>query len=220
MTGSVVLAIKSLLMNLLTLSGAFGILVFVFQDGRLQSLLGYTSTGTLDQTNMIILFIIAFGLSTDYGVFLLARIKEMHETGVSDRIAVASGLQRSGPVVTAAAMLFCAAVGSLAASSIGSLKEFGIGAALAVIIDATIVRALLVPALMALLGRANWWAPKSLKLFSVRSWAHPADVLHGRIRHRAPLPLPVPAPATPAPAAPAPYAAPSRSRRSTRKSSS
>ena len=159
MTGSVVLAIKSLVMTLLTLSGAFGILVAVFQHGRFQQLLGYTSTGTLEQTNMIILFIIAFGLSTDYGVFLLSRIKEAHEGGAGDRVAVAAGLQRSGPVVTAAALLFCAAVGSLGASSIASLKEFGAGAAIAVILDATVVRAVLVPSLMALLGRANWWAP-------------------------------------------------------------
>ncbi len=181
MTGSVVLAVKSLIMNLLTLSGAFGILVLIFQDGRLQSLLGYTSTGSLEQTNMIILFIIAFGLSTDYGVFLLARIKEAHDSGESDRVAVATGLERSGRVVSAAALLFCAAVGSLAASSVASLKEFGIGAALAVIIDSTIVRALLVPSLMALLGRANWWAPRRLRALCGRSWVHPADAVRRRI---------------------------------------
>jgi len=186
MTGSVALAIKSLIMNLLTLSGAFGILVLVFQDGRLQGLLGYTATGTLEQTNMIILFIIAFGLSTDYGVFLLARIKEAHDAGASDEVAVATGLERSGRVVSAAALLFCAAVGSLAASSVASLKEFGIGAALAVIIDATIVRALLVPALMALLGRANWWAPRPLRLLAARSWAHPADIVRERVGATAP----------------------------------
>jgi RND superfamily putative drug exporter len=181
MTGSVVLAIKSLIMNLLTLSAAFGILVLVFQDGRFQSLLGFTATGSLEQTNMIILFIIAFGLSTDYGVFLLARIKEAHDTGASDRVAVATGLERSGRVVSAAALLFCAAVGSLAASSVSSLKEFGVGAALAVIIDSTIVRALLVPALMALLGRANWWAPRRLRPLCGRAWIHPADVVRRRI---------------------------------------
>jgi len=181
MTGSVVLAIKSLIMNLLTLAAAFGILVLVFQDGRFQSLLGYTATGSLEQTNMIILFIIAFGLSTDYGVFLLARIKEAHDTGASDRVAVATGLERSGRVVSAAALLFCAAVGSLAASSVSSLKEFGVGAALAVIIDSTIVRALLVPALMALLGRANWWAPRRLRPLCGRAWIHPADVVRRRI---------------------------------------
>ena len=174
MTGSIALAIKSLVMNLLTLSGAFGILVLIFQDGRLQGLLGYTATGSLEQTNMIILFIIAFGLSTDYGVFLLARIKEAHDVGASDEEAVATGLERSGRVVSAAALLFCVAVGSLAVSSVASLKEFGIGAALAVIIDATIVRALLVPALMALLGRANWWAPRPLRLLVPRFRVHPA----------------------------------------------
>jgi len=174
MTGSVALAVKSLLMNLLTLSGAFGILVLVFQDGRLQSLLGYTASGSLEQTNMIILFIIAFGLSTDYGVFLLARIKEAHDAGEPDEVAVATGLERSGRVVSSAALLFCAAVGSLAVSSVASLKEFGIGAALAVIIDASVVRALLVPALMALLGRANWWAPGPLRPLVAR-WTHPGD---------------------------------------------
>jgi len=172
MTGSLALAIKSLLMNLLTLSAAFGILVLVFQDGRLQGLLGYTASGSLEQTNMIILFIIAFGLSTDYGVFLLARIKETHDAGASDEVAVATGLERSGRVVSAAAVLFCAAVGSLAASSVASLKEFGIGAALAVIIDATIVRALLVPALMALLGRANWW-PHAWQALAHRRFQRP-----------------------------------------------
>jgi len=181
MTGSIALAVKSLIMNLLTLSGAFGILVLVFQDGRLQQLLGYTATGSLEQTNMIILFIIAFGLSTDYGVFLLSRIKEAHDAGASDELAVATGLERSGRVVSAAALLFCAAVGSLAASSIVSLKEFGIGAALAVIIDATVVRALLVPALMALLGRANWWAPRPLRALLPRSLTHPGERVPERV---------------------------------------
>ena len=126
---------------------------------------------------MIILFIIAFGLSTDYGVFLLARIKESHDGGATDRVAVATGLERSGRVVSAAALLFCAAVGSLAASNVASLKEFGVGAALAVLIDSTIVRALLVPSLMAMLGRANWWAPRRLRPLLGRAWLHPADVV-------------------------------------------
>jgi RND superfamily putative drug exporter len=112
---------------------------------------------------MVILFNIAFGLSTDYGVFLLARIKEAHDAGVPNREAVALGLERSGRVVTAAALLFCAAIGALVASRIVYIKEFGTGAALAVLIDASIVRALLVPALMALLGRLNWWAPAPLR---------------------------------------------------------
>ena len=198
MTGSVVLAVKSLLMNLLTLSCAFGLLVVIFQGGLLQGALGYTATGTLEQTNMIILFIIAFGLSTDYGVFLLARIKEAHDEGASDEVAVGTGLERSGRVVSAAAMLFCAAVGSLAVSDVPSLKQFGIGAALAVIIDATLVRALLVPALMALLGRANWWAPRPMRAFATRSWALPA-----RPRGPASGRPPTPAPATAGSARPA-----------------
>lgn len=179
MTGSVVLPVKSLIMNLLSLSGAFGILVLVFQDGRFEHLLGYSASGALEQTNMIILFVIAFGLSTDYGVFLLARIKEAHDAGASNRDAVALGLERSGRVVTAAALLFCAAVGALVTSRIIFLKEFGAGAALAVLIDASIVRALLVPALMALLGRLNWWAPRPLQRVHAQLAArwHLEDVL-------------------------------------------
>ena len=163
MTGSIVLPLKSLIMNLLTLSGAFGILVLIFQDGRLEGLLGYDTAGTLEQTNMVVLFIIAFGLSTDYGVFLLARIKEAHDAGMPNREAVALGLERSGRVVTAAALLFCAAIGALVTSNIIYVKEFGAGAALAVLIDASVIRALLVPALMALLGDRNWWAPAPLR---------------------------------------------------------
>jgi RND superfamily putative drug exporter len=179
MTGSVVLPIKSLLMNLLTLSGTFGLLVLIFQDGRLQGLLGFNATGTLEQTNMVILFIIAFALSTDYGVFLLARIKEAHDAGVPNREAVALGLERSGRVVTAAALLFCAAIGALVTSRIVYIKEFGTGAALAVLIDASIVRALLVPALMALLGPLNWWAPAPLRRLHslVAARWHPGEVL-------------------------------------------
>jgi RND superfamily putative drug exporter len=124
-------------------------------------------------------------------VFLLARIKEAHDSGADDRVAVATGLERSGRVVSAAALLFCAAVGSLSVSSVASLKEFGVGAALAVLIDSTVVRALLVPALMALLGRANWWAPRPLRPFFGRSWVHPADVVRKRIAaERPPAPAP------------------------------
>src|SRR6202011_4375953 len=108
-------------------------------------------------------------------------IKEAHDAGASNRDAVALGLERSGRVVSAAALLFCAAVGALVTSGVVSLKEFGLGAALAVLIDATIVRALLVPALMALLGRVNWWAPRPLRLLASRSWAPPADAVRERV---------------------------------------
>jgi uncharacterized membrane protein YdfJ with MMPL/SSD domain len=163
MTGSVVLPVKALLMNLLTLSAAFGILVFVFQDGRLEGLLSYTSLGGLDSTQPILLFVIAFALSTDYAVFLLTRIKEARDGGAGERESVAIGLQRTGRIVTAAALLFCVAIGAFATSEIVFIKELGIGTALAVLIDATIVRALLVPSLMALLGHWNWWAPRPLR---------------------------------------------------------
>jgi len=163
MTGSVVLPVKALLMNLLTLSAAFGILVFVFQDGRLEGLLSYSSLGGLDSTQPILLFVIAFALSTDYAVFLLTRIKEARDAGAGERESVAIGLQRTGRIVTAAALLFCVAIGAFATSGIVFIKELGIGTALAVLIDATIVRALLVPSLMALLGHWNWWAPRPLR---------------------------------------------------------
>jgi uncharacterized membrane protein YdfJ with MMPL/SSD domain len=175
MTGSVVLPVKALLMNLLTLSAAFGILVLVFQDGRLEGLLDYTSQGALELTQPVLLFAVAFGLSTDYGVFLLSRIKEARDGGASDREAVAIGLERTGRIVTAAALLFCIAIGAFATSQIIFIKEVGVGTALAVLIDATIVRALLVPALMELLGRWNWWAPRPLRRLHARIGLHEGD---------------------------------------------
>jgi putative drug exporter of the RND superfamily len=162
-TGSVVLPVKAVLMNLLTLSAVLGILVLIFQDGRLQGLLSYTSQGALDATQPIFLAAVAFGLATDYGVFLLSRIKEARDRGVSDSEAVAVGLERTGRIVTAAAVLFAVAIGAFATSQLVFIKELGLGVALAVLIDATIVRALLVPSLMELLGAWNWWAPKPLR---------------------------------------------------------
>jgi len=168
MTGSVVLPLKTLVMNLLTLSAAFGLLVLIFQDGRLEGLLDYTSQGALESTQPILLFAIAFGLSTDYGVFLLTRIKEARDAGASDGEAVGLGLERTGRIVTAAALLFCVAIGAFATSEVIFIKEVGVGTALAVLIDATIVRALLVPSLMGLLGRWNWWAPRPLARLHAR----------------------------------------------------
>jgi uncharacterized membrane protein YdfJ with MMPL/SSD domain len=168
MTGSVVLPIKALLMNLLTLSAAFGLLVLIFQDGRLEGLLDFSAQGALESTQPILLFCVAFGLSTDYGVFLLTRIKEAHDAGAPDREAVATGLERTGRIVTFAALLFCIAIGAFATSQVVFIKELGVGTALAVLIDAFIVRALLVPSLMALLGRWNWWAPRPLARLHAR----------------------------------------------------
>lgn len=163
MTGSVVLPIKSLIMNVLNLSAVFGLLVLIFQDGRLEGLLSYTSSGALEQTMPILLFAVAFGLSTDYAVFLLSRIKEARDNGASDSECVAIGLERTGRIVTAAALLFAVAIGAFATSEIVFIKQNGVGTALAVLIDASIVRALLVPSLMELLGKWNWWAPAPLR---------------------------------------------------------
>jgi RND superfamily putative drug exporter len=163
MTGSVVLPVKSLIMNALNLSAVFGLLVLIFQDGRFEGLLGYTSSGGIEQTMPILLFAVVFGLSTDYAVFLLSRIKEARDNGASDSESVAIGLERTGRIVTAAALLFAVAIGALATSKIVFIKENGIGTALAVLIDATIIRALLVPSLMEMLGKWNWWAPAPLR---------------------------------------------------------
>ncbi len=163
MTGSVVLPVKSLIMNFLNLSAVFGLLVLIFQDGRFEGLLDYTSSGALEQTMPILLFAVAFGLSTDYAVFLLSRIKEARDNGASESESVAIGLERTGRIVTAAALLFAVALGAFATSQILFVKENGVGTALAVLIDASIIRALLVPSLMELLGKWNWWAPKPLR---------------------------------------------------------
>ncbi len=173
-TGSVLLPIKAVLMNALSLSAVLGILVLIFQDGNLEGALSFTSAGALDATQPILLAAIGFGLATDYGVFLLSRIKEARDSGIPDREAVAVGLERTGRIITAAAVLFAVAIGAFATSELVFIKELGLGAALAVLIDASIVRALLVPSLMALLGRWNWWAPPSLRR------------LHNRIGERPP----------------------------------
>jgi RND superfamily putative drug exporter len=162
-TGSVILPIKAVIMNFLSLSAMLGILVLIFQDGHLQGLLGFRSEGALDATQPIFLFAVGFGLATDYGVFLLSRIKEARDHGASNPEAVAIGLERTGRIVTAAAILFAVAIGAFATSQIVFIKELGVGAALAVLIDASIIRALLVPSLMKLLGQANWWAPRALR---------------------------------------------------------
>jgi RND superfamily putative drug exporter len=163
MTGSAILPLKSLIMNILTLASVFGILVFVFQDGNFSGLLDFDSRSGLDITTPILIFAITFGLSTDYAVFLLSRIKEAHDAGMPNDEAVAVGLQRTGRIVTAAALLFAIAIGAFATSEIVFIKELGVGTALAVLIDATIIRALLVPALMEMLGKWNWWAPEWMR---------------------------------------------------------
>lgn len=168
MTGSLVLPLLALAMNLLTVAVGAGLLVLIFQDGNFSTLLGFSSIGGLEESNLVLLFVVAFALSTDYGVFLFSRIKETHDDGLSTRAAVAHGLERTGRLVTAAALLFCVAIGAFATSHIFFIKELGVGAALAVAIDASVVRALLVPALMGRLGERSWWAPRSLRLLHER----------------------------------------------------
>lgn len=178
MTGSVLLPIKAVIMNALTLGATLGILVFIFQDGRLEGLLNYESTGAIDLTMPILMGALAFGLSTDYAVFLLSRIKEGYDGGLSNDEAVAIGLQRTGRIVTAAAILFAIAIGAFATSEITLIKQLGVGTAVAVLIDATIIRAFLVPSLMKLLGDWNWWAPGPLRRLHERigfSEAEPPD---------------------------------------------
>ena len=174
-TGSVILPLKAILMNFLTLSVAFGVLVIVFQWGVGHSLLDFTTPGSLEQTQPVLLFAIVFGLSTDYGVFLLTRIKEVHDAGASNREAVAAGLERTGRVVTAAALLLSVAIGAFATSQIVFIKELGVGIVAGVLIDATIVRGFLVPSLMALLGEWNWWAPPPLLRIYSRVGVHEVD---------------------------------------------
>ncbi len=163
MTGSVILPVKALIMNFLNISAVFGLLVLIFQDGRLEGLLDFSSPGAIEQTMPILIFAVAFGLSTDYAVFLLSRIKEARDAGASDSECVAIGLERTGRIVTAAALLFAVAMLAFATSQIIFIKENGVGTALAVLIDATIIRAFLVPSLMELLGKWNWWAPAPLR---------------------------------------------------------
>ena len=163
MTGAIVLAVKQLLMNVLVVGAAFGISVLIFQGGRLQDLLGYQSQGALELAQPVLIVALVFALSTDYGVFLLSRIAEARAEGEPDDRAIAVGLERTGRIVTAAAVLFCVAIGSNVLSQVSYIKQLGLAVAFAVLIDAFVVRALLVPSLMALLGRWNWWRPRFLR---------------------------------------------------------
>jgi RND superfamily putative drug exporter len=163
MTSSVVLPVKALLMNFLTLAAATGIIVFVFQEGHLAGLFGTEAQGGIEQTDYLVMAAIVFGLSTDYGVFLLTRIKEGRDRGLADEEAIASGLERTGGVVSAAAVLLAIALGAFVTSGMVFLKELGLGAGIAVLLDAFVIRALLVPSLMKLLGASNWWSPRPLR---------------------------------------------------------
>jgi RND superfamily putative drug exporter len=163
LSGSLLVPLKALLLNMLSLTATFGALVWIFQDGNLSGLLGFTATGAIDISMPILMFCIAFGLSMDYEVFLLSRIKEEHDrTGDNDR-AVALGLERTGRIVTAAALLLSITFFAFATSGVSFIKMFGLGLGIAVIMDAFVIRGTLVPAFMKLAGEWNWWAPERLR---------------------------------------------------------
>jgi RND superfamily putative drug exporter len=168
MTGGVLVPVKAVLVNLLSLSATFGSMVWIFQEGHLSGVLNFTATGTIATTMPILMFCIAFGLSMDYEVFLLSRIKEEYDRTGDNLSSVALGLERTGRIVTAAAALLAVVFLAFAASHVTFIKLFGLGLALAVIIDATLVRAALVPAFMCLAGKANWWAPAPLRRLHAR----------------------------------------------------
>jgi RND superfamily putative drug exporter len=163
MTGSALIPIKALVMNTLSLGAVFGALVWVFQDGHLSHLLGFHAFGAIEAWVPVVVFVFAFGLSMDYEVFLLSRITEAHDDGGDTNQAVAAGLQRSGRIITSAAFLVLIVFLGFAAGHTLGVKEFGLALAIAVAVDATLVRCILVPATMTLLGRANWWAPAPLR---------------------------------------------------------
>ncbi len=162
---SVVLPLKALVMNSLSILASFGALVWIFQDGNLSSPLGFSPLGFVETTQPVILFCVLFGLSMDYEVFLLSRMKEVYDQTGDNRLAVARGLARSGRIVTSAALIVVLVAGSFAFATITLIKALGIGMAIAVALDATVVRALLVPSTMRLLGDWNWWIPRRLERF-------------------------------------------------------
>ena len=166
--GSLLVPLKALVLNVLSLTATFGAMVWVFQDGHGSGLLDFTATGTITVAMPILMFCIAFGLSMDYEVFLLSRIKEEHDRGSDTVRSVAMGLERTGRIVTAAAVLIAVVFLAFATGEVSFMKMFGIGLTLAVLVDAFLIRSTLVPAFMRLAGNANWWAPGPLRRFHDR----------------------------------------------------
>jgi RND superfamily putative drug exporter len=161
-TGGVLQPVRALLLNVLSLSATLGILTWIFQDGHLASLLGFTAR-PMDTSMTVLFFCIAFGLSMDYEVFLISRIKELHDRGETSTVAVSRGLARTGRIVSAAAMLLAVTFFAFGTSSVSFLQLFGIGSGLAILIDATLIRGVLVPAAMRLMGQTAWWSPRGLR---------------------------------------------------------
>jgi uncharacterized membrane protein YdfJ with MMPL/SSD domain len=160
--GSLVLPVKAILMNLVSIGASFGAVVWIFQDGHLSGVLGFTPTGDLEANQLVLMLAILFGLSTDYEVFLLSRVREEWDRTGDNRVSVATGLHRTGAIITSAALLLIIVIGGFATGGITFIKMIGVGMIIAIVVDATIVRTLLVPATMRLLGRANWWLPRPL----------------------------------------------------------
>ncbi|XRQ09299.1 MMPL family transporter [Actinomadura welshii] len=165
--GSIVLPLKAIAMNMLSLSATFGAVVLIFQDGHLSGLLGFTATGSIAPAMPILMLVILFGISMDYEVFLLSRVREEYDATGSNTAAVAAGVERTGAIITSAALLFVIVIGAFATSGITSVKMVGVGMVIAILLDATVVRALLVPATMRLMGRANWWDRVRVPIASV-----------------------------------------------------
>jgi RND superfamily putative drug exporter len=166
--GSVVLPIKAVLMSMISISASFGAVVWIFQDGHLSNLLQFTPAGTLIATTPVLMFAILFGLSMDYEVFLLSRIRERYCQTRDNRDAVAYGLTVTGGVITSAALIMITVFAAFAVGHVLAIQTLGVGMAVAVAVDATLVRGIMVPALMRLLGRANWWAPRPVQGFVAR----------------------------------------------------
>ncbi len=167
-TGSVLLPIKAVILNFTSLAATMGVLTWIFIDGNMKFLVGdFIETGSLDTNTMVLIAVVAFGLSMDYEVFLLSRIKEEHDAGKSNIDAVAYGLQKSARIITAAAFILAVVFAAFVISGVTSIKMMGFGVAFAILLDATLIRAFLVPALMRHFGERNWWAPRSLKRFQI-----------------------------------------------------
>ncbi|MDX3565578.1 MMPL family transporter, partial [Streptomyces scabiei] len=175
LTGSVLIPLQAVLLNALSLTAMFGALVWVFQDGHLSGLLAFTSPGSIETTLPVLMFCVAFGLSMDYGVFLLSRIKEEYDHSGDHVGSVRYGLQRTGGLITAAAVILAVVMIAIGTSRVTNTKMLGLGIALAVLMDAMVIRSLLVPAVMRLTGRATWWAPAPLKKFHARFGLSEAD---------------------------------------------
>jgi RND superfamily putative drug exporter len=192
--GSVVLPLKAIVMNLLSISASFGVVTWIFAEGHLQGLLDYRSTGSLDATQPIFMLAVLVGLSMDYEVFLLSRVREqwdasaaLPDPGPRNALAVATGVQRTGRIITSAALLLAVVIGAFSLSGIVFMKMIGIGMLVALLVDATIVRALLVPATMRLLGRWNWWAPAPLQRFWERFGIREEDLPSTGVPARQPV---------------------------------